>query len=406
MQTMMPIVKKHLLVIDDEEDICQLVTDVGEMMGFSSTACSLLSNLAELPIDPLPDVLALDLSMPEVDGIEVIHFLGNLKYKPQLILMTGFERSILDGANSLARQLKIPVLGQLSKPFSIRMLQDLLAQPLIREAEPLPPKAISPRALEFGHHDIEQGLLQSEFIAYFQPQIELGTSKLHGAEALVRWQRPEGLIMPDDFLPFIENSPKILTLTKSMIEQTLIQMMRWHNKGLTGLKVSINLSAAYIQELDLPTFMQQMLKRYPIEPHLITFEITERIGLNDSSQAILDTLTRLRLKGFSLSIDDFGTGYSSLSQLNQLPFNEIKIDKSFVFHLLSSPISKAIVESSISLARQLNVRCVAEGVETAEIEAALSRMGCDIAQGYFYSKALPPSDFLSWARSFSGCDKF
>lgn len=390
-------VKKHLLVIDDEQDICELVSDVADMLGFSTEQCSELSDLQDLKLSPMPDVLALDLSMPDVDGIEIINYLGALSVKPQLILMTGFERSVLDGAHKLADRLNVPVLGQLNKPFSIQMLKDLLEQPLIRTQPTASKAAGKVREQKFVSDDIAKGIANGEFIAYFQPQIDLKTGDLHGVEALVRWHHPNGLIMPDDFLPDIESNQQILPLTESVIEQTMQQMIRWQASGLPPMQTSINLSAAYLGELDLPSLMLRLLKDHAIPAELITFEITERIGLSSNNQTVLDTLTRLRLKGFYLSIDDFGTGYSSLSQLNQLPFNEIKIDKSFVFHLLNSPISRAIVESSILLARQLNVRCVAEGIETEEIRDALKKMGCDIGQGYLYSKALPPDDFIQWA---------
>ena len=393
-------VKKHLMVIDDEQDICELVSDVAEMIGFTSDQCSVLNDLAELELVPMPDILALDLSMPEVDGIEIINHLGSLPNKPQLILMTGFERSVLDGAHKLADRLDVPVLGQLNKPFSIQMLKELLEKPLETNQLRAGSHKAKPVMSTFNPAEIPAAIRQGQFITYYQPQIDLKTGDLHGVEALVRWHHPKGLIMPDDFLPEIESNQQILPLTESVIEQSMQQMIRWREAGLPPLQTSINLSAAYLSDLDLPGLMLRLLKDFSIPPELITFEITERIGLNDNNQSVLDTLTRLRLKGFYLSIDDFGTGYSSLAQLNQLPFNEIKIDKSFIFHMMSSPISRTIVESSISLAQQLNVRCVAEGIETDEIRSVLQTMGCDIGQGYHYSKALPPDDFIQWAQEY------
>lgn len=391
---------KHLLVIDDEQEICELVSDVAEMVGFSTEQCFVLSSLSALELSPMPDVIALDLSMPDIDGIEIINHLGTLEFKPQLILMSGFERSVLDGAHKLADRLNVPVLGQLNKPFSIQHLKDILELPLVQPRH-TESKAVSEiKTKKFTQTDIASGIQKGEFVAYYQPQIDLKTGRLHGVEALVRWHHPEGLVMPDEFLPEIESNQQILPLTQCMIEQTLKQMMLWQASGLPPLQTSINLSAAYLSELDLPGLMVALLKDYPIPPELITFEITERISLNEDNQEVLDTLTRLRLKGFYLSIDDFGTGYSSLAQLNQLPFNEIKLDKSFVFHLLSSPISKAIAESSITLAQQLNVRCVAEGIETDDICNHLQLMGCDIGQGYLYSKALPPEKFIEWAKNY------
>lgn len=393
-------VKKHLMVIDDEQDICELVSDVAEMIGFTSDQCSVLNDLAELELVPMPDILALDLSMPEVDGIEIINHLGSLPNKPQLILMTGFERSVLDGAHKLADRLDVPVLGQLNKPFSIQMLKELLEKPLETHELRAGSHKAKPVMSTFNPAEIPAAIRQGQFIAYYQPQIDLKTGDLHGVEALVRWHHPKGLIMPDDFLPEIESNQQILPLTESVIEQSMQQMIRWREAGLPPLQTSINLSAAYLSDLDLPGLMLRLLKDYAIPAELITFEITERIGLNDNNQSVLDTLTRLRLKGFYLSIDDFGTGYSSLAQLNQLPFNEIKIDKGFVFHMMSSPISRTIVESSISLAQQLNVRCIAEGIETDDVQNALRKMGCDIGQGYHYSKALPPDDFIQWAQEY------
>lgn len=394
---------KTLLVIDDEQDICELVTDVGEMLGFCCDQCIEINNLAELSLMDVPDILALDLSMPNVDGIEIINHLGTQPKKPQLILMSGFERSVLDGAHKLADRLDIPVLGQLNKPFSLQHLKELLETPLPNadcSTGNQPPSPQSRKKNSFTPEDIQLGIIRDEFRAHYQPQVDLASGQLHGVEALVRWHHPNGLIMPDDFLPMIESNQLILPLTCSVIEQTLSQMALWDKAGLPFLQTSINLSAAYLGELDLPGLMTELMKKYPLTPGAITFEITERISLNESNQDVLDTLTRLRLKGFYLSIDDFGTGYSSLSQLNQLPFNEVKIDKSFVMHLTTSPISKAIVESSITLARQLGVRCVAEGIESPEVEALLKEMGCDIGQGYFYSKALPPEHFTSWAKGF------
>lgn len=391
---------KHLLVIDDEQDICELVTDIAELTGFTSEQCIELEDLNTLTLEPMPDVIALDLSMPKIDGIEVINFLGQYPVKPQLVLMSGFERAVLDGAHKLADRLQIPVLGQLSKPFSVSNLKTLLEQPLPAPEATRPVQSWANTA-QFTAREVEEALEAGQFIAYFQPQIDLKTGELHGTEALVRWHHPSGVIMPDQFLPLIESEKLILPLTRSVIEQSLQQQAQWQAGGLKNIQISINLSAAYFDELNLPELMQELLSRYPADPKNITLEITERIGFNNSNQNVLDTLTRLRLKGFYLSIDDFGTGYSSLSQLNQLPFNEIKIDKSFVQHMMDSPISKAIVESSISLAAQLGVRCVAEGIESQEIAHALTLMGCDIGQGYLYNKALPPEAFMVWAQNYT-----
>lgn len=390
---------KRLLVIDDEEDICELVSDIAELAGYSTHSISELITTDTLENLENIDVLALDLSMPGIDGIEVIHFIEHLPQKPNLILMTGFEHSVLEGARKLASQLNIPILGTLSKPFNVHDVQLLLQTNLQKTTDFKHPTSPT-QTPEFTLADIESGLRNQAFIPYFQPQIDLYTGQLHGVEALVRWQFGDHIIMPDMFLPEIESNQLILPLTLTVIEQTLEQVLRWQSSGLPELQVSINLSAAYLDQLNLVAIMPELLKKYPVRSEKITFEITERIALDSGNQSCLDAITRLRLKGFYLSLDDFGTGYSSLAQLNQLPFNEIKIDKGFVLHMLASPISETIVKSSISLARQLGVRCVAEGVETREIEEFLINAGCDVAQGYLYSPALPGPDFIQWAQAY------
>ncbi len=390
---------RKLLVIDDEEDICELVADIAELVGYEADSISQLNSQEELAGLEAFDVLALDLSMPGLDGIEIIHYMEHLNQKPQLILMTGFEQSVLEGAKKLADQLLIPVLGTLSKPFQVQDVKSMLMQPFAAPANSKPQPSNN-QANDFTVQEIEQALARNEFIPYFQPQIDLATSQVYGVEALVRWHHDCGIVMPDNFLPLIESNKLILPLTLSVIEQTMAQMERWQSIGITNLQVSINLSAAYLDELNLASLMPPLLQKYPVASEMITFEITERIALDGSNQPCLDALTRLRLKGFHLSLDDFGTGYSSLAQLNQLPFNEIKIDKGFVMHALSSPISQTIVQSSISLAKQLGVRCIAEGVETKEIESFLIESGCDVAQGYLYSPSLPSDDFILWAKEY------
>jgi EAL domain-containing protein (putative c-di-GMP-specific phosphodiesterase class I) len=394
---------KHLLVIDDEEDICELVSDIAELVGFTTDSITTLNNTDTLDQISEVDVLALDLSMPGIDGIEVIHYLEHLPKKPQLILMTGFERSVLEGARKLANQLKIPVLGTLSKPFNVQEVKSLLLQPF-NDIPTTSSNSYQRQAKSYSVEEIESALEKKEFIPYFQPQIDLATGQIHGVEALVRWHNECQIVMPDDFLPTIESNKLILPLTLTVIEQTMAQMALWQQAGLPDMQVSINLSAAYLDELNLASIMPDLLALYPVVAENITFEITERIALDGSNQPCLDALTRLRLKGFYLSLDDFGTGYSSLAQLNQLPFNEIKIDKGFVLHALSSPISQTIVQSSISLAKQLGVRCIAEGVETAEIEQFLIESGCDVAQGYLYSPSLPSKSFIEWALCYMQTD--
>ena len=235
--------------------------------------------------------------------------------------------------------------------------------------------------------DIRRGIAAGEFIPYFQPQISLETGELTGFEVLARWDSAgRGLLEPDSFIYIAEASGLIGALSMSVMRKALQESRDWPSH----LKIAVNISPVQFRD---PKLAQQILKivtevNFPTQR--LELEITETALMEDRDVA-LSTIESLKNVGVTISLDDFGTGYASLSQLRSLPFDRIKIDKSFVASLLGDPQSSAIVNSITSLGKALNLPITAEGVETREIKDELSVIGCSEAQGWLFGRALPPN---------------
>ena len=230
---------------------------------------------------------------------------------------------------------------------------------------------------------------------HYQPKLEMATGRIVGVEALVRWPHPGmGLVPPDEFVPIAERTGLIGPLTEFVLHTALTQCKRWEQAG-HHLSVAVNLSARSLLDADLIGDIDRALSASGVDVAKLVLEITETSVMSDAEYA-MQVLNRLSAKGLSLAIDDFGTGYSSLSYLKRLPVDEVKIDKSFVLNMREDENDAVIVRSIIDLARNLGLRVVAEGVETAPTWDALREMGCDIAQGYVISRPLPADQLSAW----------
>jgi EAL domain-containing protein (putative c-di-GMP-specific phosphodiesterase class I) len=241
---------------------------------------------------------------------------------------------------------------------------------------------------------LRRAIDDGELMVYYQPKARLSDGAIIGAEALVRWQHPEyGMLPPDDFISIAERTGLIGALTNFVLRRAISQCRSWHARGW-DLSVAVNLSVVGLIDLDLPESIDGMLRVAGLDPKYLTLEITES-SIMDSGRTVaaIDRLARL---GPRLSIDDFGTGYSSLSYLQKLPVHEVKVDKSFTMSMSASESDAAIVKSIVDLAHNLSLKVVAEGVEDRGSWQRLERMGCDIAQGYYLSRPIPPEQFDEW----------
>ena len=243
--------------------------------------------------------------------------------------------------------------------------------------------------------ELRRAVEQDELLLHYQPKVSLADGRVHRAEALVRWQHPErGMVPPGDFIPFAEQTGYIRQISRWVLGEGIRQAAQWHRQGL-DIAISINVASRDLMSSDLLAYVSDMLDRHGVPASQVCLEITESGVMEDPARA-LDTLARLHTKGLRLSIDDFGTGYSSLAYLKKLPVKELKIDRSFVMHLVDDADDAAIVRSTIELGHNMGLEVVAEGVEgQAEVDL-LARLGCDEAQGYFFSRPLPAAAFEEW----------
>lgn len=255
----------------------------------------------------------------------------------------------------------------------------------------------SPRRLTL-MGELRQALDKGQFELYHQPKVDIASGKVIGSEALIRWHHARhGFIPPDEFITLAERSRMIRPLTQWVLEHAFGDCSALRNAGFAWT-VSVNLSTRDLHDPEFPDLVAGMMARTSIQPDWVILEITESSIMVDPAR-VLNVVERLHEMGFNLSIDDYGTGYSSLAYLKKLPVSELKIDKSFVMDMLSSENDAIIVRATVDLAHNLGLKVTAEGVETEEALAVLRGYGCDIGQGYLFSKPRPLMDILNWMKS-------
>lgn len=383
----------QILLVDDEVFQLQLLarqlTVLGQDQVDSCTSGQQALNL--LAMQPVGEQLIfLDLNMPGMDGVEFVRRLVDIPYAGALVLVSGEDERILDTVVRLARAHRLNVLGQLNKPVQIERLEMLL-DAWRRKT----PNIVNKVLKRYGTDDVRRAIVGGELVNYYQPKVDVARGTLAGVETLVRWRHPaDGLVLPDQFIDVAEEYGLIDDLTRVVLAEALEQTRCWQNDGLL-LRVAVNVSMRNLDQLDFADFVLSELVRTGVAANDLILEVTES-RLMTSVLAPLDILTRLRLKHISLSIDDFGTGHSSLSQLRSIPFDELKIDHSFVHGAGQDKTRRAIFAASLGMARQLGMKTVAEGVEDRADWNFLRQQDCDLAQGYFIARPMPAGEIRPW----------
>jgi EAL domain-containing protein (putative c-di-GMP-specific phosphodiesterase class I) len=288
--------------------------------------------------------------------------------------------------------------GAFHKPVQPHQLKQALAAAATqRPVHRSPAPAATMRA--FSADELAQAITRGELINHYQPKVDFATGRWVGLETLVRWQHPQhGLVFPDRFIGVAEDNDLIDSLTDVVLfglNGALRQARALQDTGLM-LHVSVNVSMDNLKDRSFPDTVARAAAAAGVEPSQLIIEVTESRMMQDP-QAALDILTRLRLKRVGVSIDDFGTGHSSLAQLHQIPFDELKIDQSFVHGACRDAALRAILLPSLDMARQLGIKTVAEGVEDVEDWHYLRAQGCTWAQGYFIAKPMSPQALAAWA---------
>ncbi|MBL4583600.1 MAG: EAL domain-containing response regulator [Pseudomonadales bacterium] len=386
--------ERNIIIVDDDVQTSQLIQVMLQVLGCESTVFNHPKDFLQHTLEA-GDVVLLDLVMPEIDGIEVLRTLAKTNCPAKLILLSGYDKAVLHSAEELGRAHDLNVVASLRKPIQMRDLQRVLISGrrlLVCE------QTKTSRLPQFTKTQFEFALRNQQIELHYQPQVDLSNGLLVGVEALARWNHPDyGLLMPAQFITLAEQSDLIIPFTAEVVRLAIDQSQRWNAKGFCP-RMSLNISADNITSLALPEQLSEMLASKEMSGMNLMLEVTESTLMGELLTS-LDTLTRLRMKGFGLSIDDFGTGYSSLSQLHRVPFNELKIDQSFVQTMERDADSRAIVKTCIRLGHELGMEVVAEGVENEAILSILSDFKCDIAQGFLFGKAMPADELHQWAEN-------
>lgn len=339
-----------------------------------------------------PALIVIDLVLPDMDGVEVLDRLSEDGYRPAVLIVSNTDRAVITSVGGVAQQLGFYLLGGVSKPVTLEALQHAFAQfdRHLREQAPL-----EPADLMLSVDELQRALAQRTLRPFYQPKIELRSGRVVSVEALARIRNGDGrIIMPASFIATAEARGMAGMLALCMLDCALTDIQAWQSRGL-NLSVALNLSPMLLADKQLINDIISKTDAAGISPRQLTFEITETVLLADVPAA-LGSISRLRLRGFSISIDDYGTGYSSMQQLSRIPFTEMKIDPTFVRNVPGDPYRTTILRSTFQLARRLGVSTVAEGVETAAELCLLRTLGCAVVQGYYFGQPLMADEVCDW----------
>lgn len=376
----------RLLIVDDEPDVGTLLAEVAKGSGFQVKVISGSLDFPDAFQTFHPNLILLDLMMPDLDGLQILRSLAEAHCDAHIILASGADGRVLNATARIAGELGLTIKKILRKPIAVEDLEAVLGD-YMASARPLTAD------------ELRSAIERKQIYAHFQPKLDLsagypGTTV--GIEALARWDHPvRGAIPPSEFIPIAERSGLISGLTDLVIEDALTHAQALQAEG-HAIDLAINLSPAVVAN---PTFADSLgnrIEAFGIRPSSLIVEITESVAMTDHSRA-MENLTRYRLKGMRLSLDDFGIGYSSLLHLHRMPFSELKIDRAFVSEVDTDEDAKTVVRSTVELAHALGLTVCAEGVESRRILNFLRMIGCDQAQGFYISTPLPGAamiDFL------------
>ena len=382
----------RLLVVDDDLVQRVLISKIGSKLGYDSVVVPSYEAATELLAREAFDVMALDLSLGERDGVELLRFVAERNLRAMsIVIISGCDDRIMKATRRVATGLKLPLGGCLTKPLDLNRLRCALELP---QRSPLAAAFASP-APRITPDRIARGLAEREFFVEFQPKIALRTGKVVGAEALARWRTAEfGMVSPMVFIPIAEAAGLMSEVTDCILSSAMSQGRKLIERN-PGFTIAVNISGSLMSDLTLPDRIEAILRQENVPPSSLTVEITETTAMADVDRAN-DILVRLRLKKIGTAIDDFGTGYSSLAALARLPFSELKIDQSFIKGCESDDDMMKIVDASVALAKAFNMKVVAEGVESSQALEIIRRAGCDVAQGFYFTPSLRRSRAERW----------
>ncbi|WP_457939401.1 EAL domain-containing response regulator [Mesorhizobium sp. 10J20-29] len=379
----------RFLLVDDDQ-ICLAVTQsILAFLGYDHVAVAAdgdegLSALEES--SEAFDVIILDLNMPKLDGLAFLRLAAGLGFQGCIVLLSGEDQKIIRTAEMMGQLLGIRLLGALRKPLDIAKLTEVLVA--VSSPNPASSVAASPQS---------PSLDRLKLIPYYQPQHHAVDGTIAGLEALIRVRTPSGEILgPGKFFSMIPDYEQFRSYTLAMTAKVLDDVENWQREGI-ACRTSINLDSKVLEDPIVAPAILDMLKARGISSQLICLELTETTLPQDMT-CLMEVLARLRMSGFHISLDDYGTGSSNFELLRLCPFTEVKIDGSIIRSAASEPIASNFLSSTASMATQLSIDVIAEGVENASELALCRRVGIEVIQGFLFSIPVSGEDIVPQLR--------
>lgn len=391
-----------LLIVDDEPQVRKLLETLLQHEGYQTLTASSGEEALLLVAQQPPDLILLDIMMPGMDGYDVASQLkGNAATANiPIIMLTALSESEarISGLETGAEEFLSKPVEHIELWLRVRNLLRLKAhgdqlkthsQMLELQLQNQTRETVHDLTREALENDLRLAVERSDFTLHYQPKVELASGAVCALEALLRWDRPgHGAVSPAVFVPLLETLGLIVPVGRWVIDNVCRQIAAWQRSDIGAVEVSVNVSGHQLIEGDLIADIAASLAKTGVAAHWLEVELTES-SLMENTQHTIASLQRLRAMGVKISIDDFGTGYSSLAYLRRFPIDTLKIDIAFIREVTSNPQDAAITRTIIELAHSLELRVVAEGVESQAQLAFLKAAGCDQIQGYLFSRPLP-----------------
>ncbi len=376
--------KSRLLIVDDESHIRDVLHDFLSR-SYECMAVNSAEDALTLLTTEAFDLIISDITMKRMNGLEMVPHVRNLAPHAVVIMLSG-QRTIEFAIEAM----RAGAFDYITKPFDLSEV-DAAVRRALAHAKLLKDKLTRANGSdENSVKRLRSAVENEEFVVYYQPQVDIESRSVIGAEALVRWDHPElGLLPPVDFIPLAEETGLIVPIGAAVLREACSQAQNWHQAGFPDFRVAVNVSPRQLQEGNLEETIVQILNETGCEPDCLELEVTES-SMMQPAESEVRTLVSLRRRGLRISIDDFGTGYSSLGYLKHLPIDSVKLDQSFVKGATVDPDDAALVMAIMTLAHNLRLKVIAEGIETEDQFRFLRLLRCDEGQGYLFGSPVPP----------------